>query len=162
MTEPLSLPPTGRDALPACDLAVIDAALAILETLLRKPGEICDSPRLARDYVRLQLAGLDVECFAVMYIDAQSRFIAWDLAARGTLTQTSVYPREIVRGALRYGAAAVLFAHNHPSGFAEPSSADRYLTATLKTALATVDVRVLDHLVVGAQEVVSFAERGLL
>ena len=98
----------------------------------------------------------------MLVLDAQNRLMSLEEMFRGTLTQTSVYPREVVRRALELHAAAVVFAHNHPSGVAEPSRADEYLTTTLKTALALVDVRVLDHLVVGRHDVVSFAERGLL
>ena len=98
----------------------------------------------------------------MLFLDAQSRLVRLEEMFRGTLTQTSVYPREIVKRALELGAAAVILAHNHPSGAAEPSRADEFLTQTLKSALALVDVRVLDHLVVGQASVVSFAERGLL
>jgi len=100
--------------------------------------------------------------FAVLFLDAQNRLLRLEEMFRGTLTQTSVYPREVVKRALDLHAAAVILAHNHPSGLAEPSRADEYLTQTLKTALALVDIRVLDHLVVGQSDVVSFAERGLL
>ena len=110
----------------------------------------------------LQLGGRAHEVFAVLFLDAQSRLIALEEMFRGTLTQTSVYPREIVKRSLDLGAAAVILAHNHPSGAAEPSRADEFLTQTLKSALSLVDVRVLDHLVVGQGQVVSFAERGLL
>jgi DNA repair protein RadC len=100
--------------------------------------------------------------FVVLFLDSQHRLIAADELFRGTLAQTSVYPREVVKAALAHNAAAVILAHNHPSGVAEPSRADEYLTATLKSALALVDVRVLDHLIVGHGQVVSLAERGLL
>jgi len=113
-------------------------------------------------YVQLQLAGLAQEVFAVLFLDSQHRLLKWDEMFRGTLQQTSVYPREVVRRALALNAGAVILAHNHPSGLAEPSRADEYLTQTLKSALQLVDVRVLDHLVVGQGAVVSFAERGLV
>jgi DNA repair protein RadC len=100
--------------------------------------------------------------FAVLFLDSQHRLIVLEPMFRGTLTQTSVYPREVVKRALALNAGAVILAHNHPSGAAEPSRADEYLTQTLKAALALVDVRVLDHLVVGRGRVTSFAERGLL
>jgi DNA repair protein RadC len=100
--------------------------------------------------------------FAVMFLDAQNRLLKLEEMFRGTLTQASVYPREVVKRALELHAGAVVLAHNHPSGAAEPSRADEYLTQTLKNALSLVDVRVLDHLIVGHAEVVSFAERGLL
>ena len=105
---------------------------------------------------------LEHEVFCVVFLDAQHRVIELQQMFRGTVTQTSVYPREVVKASLALNAAAVILAHNHPSGAAEPSRADEYLTQTLKTALQLVDVRVLDHLVVTANVVVSFAERGLL
>ncbi len=115
-----------------------------------------------KDYLRLQLGARPHEVFAVRFVDAQHRLLAMEEMFRGTLTQTSVYPREVARRALELGAAAVVLAHNHPSGAAEPSRADEYLTQALKSALGLLDVRVLDHLVVGRDSVVSFAERGLL
>ena len=110
----------------------------------------------------LQLAGRPQEVFAVLFLDGQHRLILWRELFQGTLTQTSVYPREVVKAALAHNAAAVILAHNHPSGVAEPSRADEYLTATLKSALALLDVRVLDHIVFGRGQTVSLAERGLL
>lgn len=121
-----------------------------------------DSPQAVRDYLQLQLAAREHEVFAVLFLDAQQRLLRFDEMFRGTLTQTSVYPREVVRRALALNAGAVILAHNHPSGVAEPSRADEFLTQTLKSALALVDVRVLDHFVVGKGQIVSFAERGLL
>ena len=123
---------------------------------------VFDSPAKVKQYLALQLAERAHEVFAVLFLDAQSRLIALEEMFRGTLTQTSVYPREVVKRSLELGAAAVILAHNHPSGTAEPSRADEFLTQTLKSALALVDVRVLDHLVVGRGSVASFAERGLL
>ena len=125
------------------------------ETVLNSPGKV-------RDYLRLSLGRLPHEVFVALYLDAQNHLIEADELFRGTLTQTSVYPREIVKQALRRNAAAVIFAHNHPSGIAEPSRADELLTASLKQALSLVDVRVLDHLIVAGNNTVSFAERGLL
>ncbi len=121
-----------------------------------------DSPHAVRDYLQLQLAAREHEVFAVLFLDAQQRLLRFDEMFRGTLTQTSVYPREVVRRALALNAGAVILAHNHPSGVAEPSRADEFLTQSLKSALALVDVRVLDHFVVGRGQIVSFAERGLL
>ena len=142
-------------------LAVLELARRTLLTeLAQRP--VFDSPQTVREYLRLQLAALSHEVFAVLFLDAQHRLIVCEELFRGTLTQTSVYPREVVKRALEANAAAVVFAHNHPSGAAEPSRADEFLTQTLKSALALVDVRVLDHLVVGDTQVVSFAERGLL
>ena len=102
------------------------------------------------------------EIFAVLFLDARHQLLAMEEMFRGTLTQTSVYPREVVKRALERNAAAVMLAHNHPSGVAEPSRADEFLTQTLKTALALVDVRVLDHVIVAAGQSVSMAERGLM
>lgn len=141
--------------------AVLELARrALVAELAQRP--VFDSPQAVREYLRLQLADLSHEVFAVLFLDAQHRLIAYEPLFRGTLTQTSVYPREVVKRALHCNAAALLLAHNHPSGVAEPSRADEYLTQTLKNALALVDVRVLDHFVVGQGQIVSFAERGLL
>ncbi len=120
------------------------------------------SPQAVRDYLRLRLGGLTREVFLVLYLDAQNRVLAVEELFAGTLTQTSVHPREVVRRALHHNAAAVILAHNHPSGVAEPSRADELLTRALKEALALVEVRVLDHFVVAGNAALSFAERGLL
>jgi DNA repair protein RadC len=142
-------------------LAVMEIARrAIAQPLRALP--VFDSPQRVKDYLSLQLGSLTHEVFAVLFLDHQHRLIELEPMFRGTLTQTSVYPREVVRRAMERNAGAVILAHNHPSGLAEPSRADEYLTQTLKAALALVDVRVLDHLVVGRGAVVSFAERGLL
>ncbi len=125
-------------------------------------GPVFDSPERVKDFLRLQLAHLPHEVFAVLFVDAQHRLLKFEEMFRGTLTQTSVYPREVVRRAMELHAGAVILAHNHPSGLAEPSRADEFLTQSLKSALQLVDVRVLDHLVVARSGVVSFAERGLL
>ena len=128
-----------------------------------KHSDALSTPDAVRDFLRLQLAGLAHEVFLVLWLDAQNRLIAAEELFRGTLTQTSVYPREVVKAALTQNAAAVVFAHNHPSGVAEPSSADTHLTRELKQALALVDVKVLDHFIVaGSAQPLSFAERGLL
>jgi DNA repair protein RadC len=120
------------------------------------------APQVVKDYLRLVLGGRQQEVFMVLFLDAQHRLIASEELFHGTLTQTSVYPREVVKRALIHNAAAVMLSHNHPSGVAEPSSADRSLTDALKQALGLVDVRVLDHIVIGEQEALSFAERGLI
>jgi len=120
------------------------------------------SPGAVRDYLRLILADRDHEVFVCLWLDAQHRVIKTEEAFRGTLTHTSVYPREIVKMALKHNAAAVLFAHNHPSGVAQPSQADELLTRNLKDALALVEVKVLDHFIVAGSHAISFAERGLL
>lgn len=121
-----------------------------------------EAPQQVKDFLRLQLGARQQEVFAVMFLDARHRLIAFEELFQGTLTQTSVYPREVVKRALHHHAAALVLSHNHPSGLAEPSPADEYLTQTLKSALQLVDVRVIDHMVVGRVDVVSFAERGLL
>lgn len=136
-------------------------ARALAETM--RLGDCLSDPASIRDYLRLIATGLPHEVFMVLLLDAQNRLIDCVKMFRGTLTQTSVYPREVVKLALERNAAAVVFAHNHPSGAAEPSSADEALTRSLKSALALVDVRVLDHFIVaGTATPVSFAERGLL
>jgi DNA repair protein RadC len=141
--------------------AVLELARrSLAQQLAERP--LFDSPTRVKDYLRLQLSSLSHEVFVVMFLDAQNRLLRMEEMFRGTLTQTSVYPREVAKRALALHAAAVVLAHNHPSGAAEPSRADEFLTQTLKSALALLDVRVLDHLVVGHGEVVSFAERGLL
>ncbi len=128
-----------------------------------KQGNAFATPGAVRDYLRLHLAGLPHEVFFALWLDAQNRLIAAEELFRGTLTQTSVYPREVVKKALWHNAAAVVLAHNHPSGVSEPSSADEFLTRELKQALALVDVRVLDHFIVAGQsQPLSFAERGLI
>lgn len=127
-----------------------------------KQGDALNSPRAVRDYLRLRLGGRNHEIFMVVFLDAQNRVLAAEELFRGTLTQTSVYPREIVVHALRHNAAGVILAHNHPSGVAEPSQADRWLTDQLKTALGLVDVRVIDHFIVAGSEGFSFCERGWL
>ncbi len=121
-----------------------------------------NSPNVVKDYLRLVLGGRQQEVFMVLFLDAQHRLLASEELFHGTLTQTSVYPREVVKRALIHNAAAVMLSHNHPSGLAEPSSSDRSLTEALKQALCLVDVRVLDHIVIGEQEALSFAERGLI
>lgn len=147
---------------PTSDDSTIAAALSILETRLRKPGVAIESPQNVKDYLTLQSASAEREEFRVLFLDAQHRVISFDCMFTGTLTQTSVYPREVMRRALALNAAAVILSHNHPSGMPEPSRADEHLTATLKTALAMVDIRILDHIIVGGMRTVSFAERGLL
>lgn len=123
---------------------------------------ILTTPQSVRDYLRLHFAGQEHESFVVLFLDAQNRLIAAKEMFRGTLTQTSVYPREIVKEALRQNAGAAIFSHNHPSGVAEPSRADELLTSNLKQALALIDVKVLDHFVVAGVATISFAERGLV
>lgn len=141
--------------------AVLEMAQRTLGEKL-KQGTALNSPQAVRDFLRLKLQGRAHEIFVAVFLDAQNRVLAVEELFRGTLTQTSVYPREVVKQALAHNAAAVILAHNHPSGLAEPSRSDETLTATLKRALALVDVNVLDHFVIGADSALSFAERGLL
>ena len=146
-------------------LAQLKAALELARRALKEEissRDALSSPRAVRDYLRLTLSAREQEIFAVLLLDAQHRVIACEELFQGTLTQTSVYPREVVKCALRHNAAAVIFAHNHPSGVAEPSHADEILTRSLKSALALVDIQVLDHFVVAGTRTMSFAERGLL
>jgi DNA repair protein RadC len=141
--------------------AVIELARrSLAQQLAQRP--VFDSPDTVKTYLRLQLAQREHEVFGVLFLDAQNRLLCFDEMFRGTLTQTSVYPREVAKRALAVNAAAVILAHNHPSGVAEPSRADEFLTQSLKSALQMIDVRVLDHLVIGHADVVSLAERGLL
>jgi DNA repair protein RadC len=149
--------PGGRDKL----IAARELIRRMLAEEMRRDN-VLTSPTAVRDYLRLLFRGREYESFAVLYLDSQNRLIASEDLFRGTLNQTSVYPREIVKRALAQNCAAVIFSHCHPSGVAEPSRADELLTSTLKAALALVDIRVLDHLVVAEHAVVSFAERGLI
>ena len=142
--------------------AAINAALEILRKQMREPGAALSSPHTVRDYLRLNLTPLQFESFWCVWLDAQHRVIAAHESFRGTLTQTSVYPREILKQGLEFNAAAVIFAHNHPSGVPEPSHADQILTQTLKQALAMIDIKVLDHFICGHDSAMSFAERGLI
>ena len=140
---------------------VIAQGLAILSRRMRASDQI-SSPESVRDYLRMSLSGREHEVFVVVLLDSQHRVLRCEEMFRGTLTQTSVYPREVVKTALAANAASVIFAHNHPSGASEPSQADELLTRELKAALALVDVKVLDHFVIAGAQSLSFAERGLL
>jgi DNA repair protein RadC len=141
--------------------AIIEMARRALgEGLADKPG--MSSPQAVKDYLALSLGHLGYEAFVVLFLDARNRLLASEEMFRGTLTQTSVYPREVVKRALGHNCAAVVLAHNHPSGATEPSQADRMLTRSLKEALALVDVQVLDHIIIAGRQASSFAERGLL
>lgn len=142
---------------------IVAQALGILFNRLVVKGEALNSPQTVRQFLQLKMATLDHEVFACIFLDSQNRLIAHEELFRGTLTQTSVYPREVVKAALAHNACAVILAHNHPSGIADPSNADQMLTRTLKDALALVDVKVLDHFIVaGSSSPYSFAERGLI
>jgi DNA repair protein RadC len=162
-------PPKELAKLPGLGPAKAAQLAAILELARRalteemKGRDLLSSPGAVRDWLKLKLGGLPHEVFGALWLDAQNRLIGWDELFRGSLTQTSVYPREVVKQALTRNAAAVILAHNHPSGLAEPSSADELLTRNLRESLALVDVRVLDHFIVAGQSSpLSFAERGLI
>ena len=141
--------------------AAIELARRSLQEKLKESAALT-SPGAVRDYLRLKLTSRKEEAFVCIWLDSQHRAIHIEEPFRGTLTQTSVYPREIVKSALRVNAAAVIFAHNHPSGVAQPSQADELLTRNLKEALALVEIKVLDHFIVAGNQAISFAERGLL
>jgi DNA repair protein RadC len=141
--------------------AAIELARRSLQEKL-KENPALTSPGAVRDYLRLRLAARKEEAFVCIWLDAQHKAIDFEVPFVGTLTQTSVYPREIVKAALRVNAAAVIFAHNHPSGVAQPSQSDELLTRNLKEALSLIEVKVLDHFIVAGSQAISFAERGLL
>jgi DNA repair protein RadC len=156
---------TAISGLGTAKYAQLQAVLEMARRALREKldrGSVLSSPQAVRDYLRLKLQDRPHEVFVAVFLDAQNRVLAVEELFRGTLTQTSVYPREVVKRALHHNAAALIFAHNHPSGIAEPSRSDESLTQALKQALSLVDVKVLDHFVVGAGAAMSFAERGLL
>lgn len=156
---------TNIRGLGAAKYAQLQAAMEMARRTLHeqmKNGDILSSPTAVRDYLRLSLQGKEYEVFMGIFLDVQNRVIASEELFHGTLTQTSVYPREVVKRALDHNAAAMVFAHNHPSGLAEPSVADTEITDALKRALALVDIRVLDHFIVGKGGWMSFAERGLI
>lgn len=141
--------------------AVLEMSRRALQEEMRS-GDALNSPAAVRSYLQLLLRGREQEVFLCLFLDAQHHVIAAEEMFHGTLTQTSVYPREVVKRALALNAAAVIFAHNHPSGIAEPSQSDQLLTDALKQALALVDVRVLDHFIVAGTGCLSFAERGMV
>jgi len=149
---------TYRQAVPA---EVLAAALDLVERQVQR-GFVLTAPSAAREYLAIRLGALEHEVFAVVFLDAQNRVIEYQEMFRGTVTQTAVYPREVVKAALALNAVAAILVHNHPSGHPEPSPADEFLTRTLKAALAMVDVKVLDHLVVAGSGIASLAERGML
>jgi DNA repair protein RadC len=151
----------GGSAKRAQLLGVLELARRALAEQLRE-REVFGSPDAVKQYLQLQLGRRTHEVFAVMFLDSQNRLLAMEELFRGTLAQTSVYPREVVVHALKHQAAAVVLAHNHPSGTVQPSRADEALTQTLKAALALIDVRVLDHVIVGPGQALSMAEQGLI
>ncbi len=142
-------------------VAVLELARRALAEQL-KERTVFDTPHAVSDYLRLHLGQRPYEVFAVIFLDAQNRMLALEELFRGTLTQTSVYPREVVIRALHHSAASVVLAHNHPSGSVQPSRADEYLTQNLKSALALLDIRVLDHVIVAQGQTLSMAEKGLM
>ena len=144
------------------DDQVITEALQILSRRLKNPGVSLGSPDAVKTFLTLTLAREEREIFAVLFLDVKNRLIAFDPMFHGTLTHTSVYPREVVKTSLAHNAASVIFSHNHPSGTPEPSQSDITLTSVLKQALALVDVRVLDHVIVGGDKTFSFAEHGTI
>ena len=158
-----SEPRAEYSARSAKDDDLIRQALRVLERRLGTQDQVhVTSPEDTRRYLRLQLAEREAEVFCVLFLTNRHRVIAFEEMFRGTIDGASVHPREVVKQALRLNAAAVILAHNHPSGVAEPSRADEAITRRLRDALALVDIRVLDHLIVGGCEITSFAERGLL
>lgn len=154
--------PLFASELPVSAQRTIREALILLEHQLREPGVAFTSSHAVRDWLRLQLATLEHEEFTALFLDNQHRLIAHETLFTGTINHLQVHPREVVKAALKHNAAAMLVAHCHPSGHAEPSEADRRITERLKQALDLVDIRLLDHLVVGGMEIVSLAERGWL
>jgi len=150
-----------RHGLKARERGTIDRALEIIGRTLRS-GDTFATPDAVKHYLQLRLAGEGCEHFAALYLNAQKRLIAFEVLSRGTLTETSVYPREVVRAALAHQAAAVVLCHNHPSGDVQPSRADQALTQTLKAALALVGVQVVDHVIVAPGAALSMAEQGMI
>lgn len=147
-------------AISANEQKILDRASRILAREMKGSAEVMNSPRVVQKFLHCRFDQLDHEVFAVLFLDTKNQLIEFVEMFHGTIDSASVYPREVVKAALSYGAASVIFAHNHPSGDAEPSDADRRITSRLEDALGLIDIRVLDHLVVGNPNVVSFAERG--
>ena len=140
---------------------ILEAARQVIDHKVQREVAFT-SPAVVKDYLRTKLAGYEHEVFAMLFLDNRHRLIAYAELFRGTIDGAAVYPREVLKEALTRNAAAVIFSHNHPSGVPEPSAADRALTSQLRDALALVEVRVLDHIIVAGNDTVSFAERGLL
>lgn len=147
--------------LPASVEQILNVARQVIDHKYPR-GALFTAPELVKDYLRTKLVGFEHEVFAALFLDSQHRLLEYVELFRGTIDQASVYPREVVKEALRANAAVVIFSHNHPSGNPEPSQADKMLTQRLKEALALVEVRTLDHIIVGGESTVSFAEQGLL
>lgn len=147
---------------PASDDVIVHEALRVTGKVVRAHGPVLSNPRTVKQHLQLRFADLEHEVFVVLFLSNRHKLIKLEEMFRGTIDGASVHPREVVKRALQLNAAAVIFAHNHPSGLPEPSQADELITRRLKEALALVDIRVLDHLVIGTDFVESFAERGLL
>lgn len=146
---------------PAGDDEILKAAQYLLASRVRGTDTL-SSPQMVKDFLKLRLAGLEHEVFAVLHLDSQHRVVEYVEMFRGTVSQTSVYPREVVKDAMKRNSSAVIFVHNHPSGSAEPSQADEAITQTLKSALSLVDVQVIDHIIVAGCSTLSMAERGMM
>lgn len=142
--------------------ATIRRALNILSRRMGQPGQLLTSPKIVKDYLRLRIGGREHEVFVVLFVDVKHRLIGCEEMFRGTLTSSSVYPREVLKTAMAYNASGIILAHNHPSGVPEPSGADLTLTSRIKDVVELVDVRVLDHVIVTPCETYSFAEHGTL
>ncbi|MDH0357103.1 DNA repair protein RadC [Morganella sp. GD04133] len=147
---------------PINEQRIIRRAIRLLEKYQRQPGESFISTCFTKTWLQLHLARQAREIFMALYLDNQNRLLEHETLFLGTINNTEVHPREVVKAALRHNAAAIIFAHNHPSGYAEPSHADRQLTTRLQNTLSLVDTRTLDHFIIGHTKVVSFAERGWL
>lgn len=150
------------DTIHAAEERVISDALAILTKRLRKPGAIINTPKLVIDFLLLQIAEKEREVFGVIWLDARHGYITHEALFEGTATQTSVYPRELLKSGLKHNAVAAFIYHNHPSGDTEPSRADENLTFVVKDALSKADIKLLDHLIIGGTSACSLAERGLI
>ncbi|WP_145581930.1 RadC family protein [Yersinia vastinensis] len=146
--------------LPLPALRTIKRALVLLEQHLREPGVAFTSTQATRDWLRLKMGTLEREEFVVLYLNNQNQLLAYEMLFTGTISHTEVHPREVVKRALYFNAAAVIFAHNHPSGEVAPSQADKAITQRLVQALMLVEIRVPDHLIVGGRQIFSFAEHG--
>lgn len=161
---PAHYPHLYRDGVwvPMTEEEVTDTAIGLLVKRLRSPGEALTDPVLVTRFLKLRLAEEEREQFLVIFLDQQHRVIETEVLFSGTIDSASIYPREVVKASLRHNAAAVILSHNHPSGVPNPSNADRVITKRLKDALALVDVRVLDHIIIGGSESVSFAQERIL
>jgi DNA repair protein RadC len=141
---------------------IIQQAITLLERRIFKTGPELFSPAAVRDYLRLKLVTEPNEVFAIVFLDSQHRVLSYEPMFKGTINQTTVYPRVVIQRTLELRAEALIFAHQHPSGCCEPSEADRFLTERLRTALAIIEVKVLDHIIIGKGTPYSFAEAGLI